>query len=285
MDRSFVPPARAGGLGGGLRRVSPALAAALFLCFLGPNPTLAQEGPERDAGEPRATGRDSARVVGQVVSAVTGEPLGGASISLRGSRSGAISDSTGRFSLPSTPSGHDTLDVRYVGYESGFVEVYLEPARTTRLVLLLSPTTVRLAELEVEIPRRNPGAVMLEGFRRRMNRGMGTFFDREDIERRNPRSTSDLLRGVQGLRVAPHQGIGRTQVTVGRSGTTCRPEIFVDGLHLAGASVDDVIVPDLGGVEVYPGPALVPARFAAMAPTQCGAIIIWTRRGQAPDQP
>lgn len=64
----------------------------------------------------------------------------------------------------------------------------------------------------------------------------------------------------------------------------CSPEIFVDGLHLEGASVDDVIVPDLGGVEVYSGPTRIPAQFSTLAPTNCGAIVIWTRRGD-PNRP
>jgi hypothetical protein len=256
------------------------LAAGLALLLLGPCAAPAQEGPPGEEG--REAAPDSARVVGQVVSDLTGEPISGAAVSMRGSRAEDMSDSTGHFALPPTEAGTDTLDVRYLGYESGFIELHLQPDRTTRLVLLLSPEAVQLAELEVVVsPSRSPGDAMTEGFRRRRNRGMGTFFDRQEIERRNPRYTSDLLRSVRGIRVGP-QRMGRTSVTLARSGRACRPEIFVDGLHLQGASVDDVIVPDLEGVEVYPGPSLVPARFSAMAPTQCGAIIIWTRRGESP---
>jgi hypothetical protein len=262
------------------RALGISCAAGLALLLLTPGAALAQEDPQDEKG--RNATPDSARVVGQVVSDLTGEPISGAAVSLRGSRAEDMSDSTGRFVLPPTRAGTDTLDVRYLGYESGFIEVHLRPDRTTRLVLLLSPDAVQLAELEVVVSRpRSPGDAMTEGFRRRKERGMGTFFDREDIERRNPRYTSDLLRSVRGIRVGP-QRVGRTSVTLARSGRTCRPEIFVDGLHLRGASVDDVIVPDLEGVEVYPGPSLVPARFSAMAPTQCGAIIIWTRRGESP---
>lgn len=256
------------------------LAAGLALLLLAPSAAPAQEHPPGEEGQDARP--DSARVVGQVVSDLTGGPISGAAVSLRGSRAEDMSDSTGHFVLPPTEAGTDTLDVQYPGYESGFIEVHLQPDRTTRLVLLLSPEAVQLAELEVVVPpSRSPGDAMTEGFRRRMERGMGTFFDREDIERRNPRYTSDLLRSVRGIRVGP-QRLGRTSVTLARSGRACRPEIFVDGLHLQGASVDDVIVPDLEGVEVYPGPSLVPARFSAMAPTQCGAIIVWTRRGESP---
>lgn len=258
------------------------LAAALGFLLLAPSPGLGQDETEEEA---EAATSDSARVVGQVISELTGEPISAAGVTLRGSRVGAFTESDGQFALPTAAAGIDTLEVRYVGYEPGFVELDLRAGHTTRLVLLLSPDAVSLAELEVTVNRGpGPGAAMTEGFRHRMARGIGTFFTREDIERRNPRHTSDLLRTVPGVRIGA-QRVGRTSVVMSRGALGgCSPEIFVDGLHLQGASVDDVIVPDLGGVEVYSGPTRIPPRFSTLAPTNCGAVVIWTRRGD-PNRP
>lgn len=266
------------------RRVRPpivALGAALLLATSGG--LAAQE--ERAEGPGTAERLESARLVGQVVSAVTGEGLAGAALSLQRSRRGAVTDSAGRFSIPEAIAGEDTLEVRYVGYETGSTSIYLEPDATTRVVLLLSPNVVEVADLEVEI-ERGEFRLGLREFERRKAKGIGHFVTREQIERQEARQTSDVLRRVPGLRVGPSHAGGRTEVTLGRGALPCRPVIFVDGLHLAGASVDDVTVPDLGGIEVYTGAGQIPAQYASMAPSACGAILIWTRRGRRPgDEP
>ena len=232
------------------------------------------------AGDPEAEPRP-ARLVGQIVSEVTGEPLVGATVALRRARRGAVTDSSGNFSVPEAIAGEDTLEVRYVGYEGGSTPLLLEPDVTTRVVLLLSPNVVRVAELEVEIERGDFRLGVRE-FERRRAKGIGEFVTREEIERQNPRRTSDVLRRVPGLRVGAGDAGRPADITLGRDAFPCRPAIFVDGLPMAHFSVDDVTVPDLGGVEVYTGAGQIPARYASMAPSACGAILIWTRRGSRP---
>lgn len=242
--------------------------------------------PSALAAQEPAEEMDRARLVGRVVSSITGEPIGNAAVSLRRGRAGAVTDSTGRFAIPAAIAGEDTVEVRYVGYETSSVPLTLEPGVTTRVVLLLSPTVVRVAELEVQV-ERGEFRINLREFERRKNKGIGHFITREQIERQKPRETSDLLRRVPGLRVGPSDtGTGsRTEITVARDAMHCTPAIFVDGLYLPNADVDDIIVPDLGGIEVYTGPGQVPVRFASMASSACGAILIWTRRGTRPGDP
>ncbi len=226
-------------------------------------------------------GPQPARLVGQIVSEVTGEPLVGATVALRRARRGALADSSGHFSIPEALAGEDTLEVRYVGYEPGFTPIDLEANVTTRVVLLLAPHVVRIAELEVQI-ERGEFRLGLREFERRRARGIGEFVTLEQIERQNPNRTSDVLRRVPGLRVGPSNSGGRPQITMGRDAIGCHPAIFVDGLHLAGSSVDDVTVPDLGAIEVYPAASQIPPKYATLAPGACGAILIWTRRGTRP---
>jgi hypothetical protein len=234
----------------------------------------------QEPATPEPAALDTAQLIGQVVSAIDGKPIGGAVVSLLRSRTGAISDSSGNFNIPMTIAGTDTLEVRYVGYESGTVELYLEPKRVTRVVLLLSPTTVRVADLNVEIERSDVPA-LYAGFNRRKNKGIGHFITPEEIARRRPRYTSDMLRSVPGLAVGATRG-GRAQVTVTRELIPCEPVVFIDGLYVPSMPVDDILAPDLGAIEVYVGPSQVPAQFASLAPSSCGAILVWTRRGRAP---
>jgi len=251
-----------------------------LLLALSPSPTRAQEtgADDADAAQQLAT------LIGQVVSEVTGEPLGGATVALRRARRGALADSAGNFSIPQALAGEDTLEVRYVGYEGGSTPITLEPEVTTRVVLLLAPNVVRVAELVVEI-ERGEFRLGLREFERRRAKGIGEFVTREEIERQNPRETSDVLRRIPGLRVGPSNAGGRTEITLGRDAFPCRPAIFVDGLHMAHFSVDDIIVPDLGAIEVYTGAGEIPAQYASMAPSACGAVLIWTRRGKRPGDP
>lgn len=229
---------------------------------------------------PEPPALDTAQLIGQVVSAIDGQAIPGAVVSLLGSGMGAISDSSGNFRIPLTIAGTDTLEVRFVGYESGTVEVYLEPNRVTRLVLLLSPTTVRVAELNVEI-ERSETPNLYTGFYRRKNKGIGHFITPEQIARRQPRYTTDMLRSVPGLAVGASRG-GRARVTVTRELIPCEPVVFIDGLYVPSMPVDDILANDLGAIEVYTGPSQVPAQYANLAPTSCGAILVWTRRGPAP---
>lgn len=263
-------------------RPLPALRATLSfgLLIALSTPTVAQE---TGADEPDAA-RQPAMLIGQVISEVTGEPLAGATVALRRARRGALADSAGNFSIPQALAGEDTLEVRYVGYEGGSTPITLEPEVTTRVVLLLAPNVVRVAELEVQI-ERGEFRLGLREFERRRAKGIGEFVTREQIERQEPRRTSDVLRRIPGLRVGPSDAGRRTEITLSRDAFPCRPAMFVDGLHMAGFSVDDIAVPDLGAIEVYAGAGEIPAQYASMAPSACGAILIWTRRGKRPGDP
>lgn len=261
------------------RRWSPWLAALLLI--VSPSPSAAQEA-DGAAGE-AAAALDTARLVGQVVSAMTGEPLAGAVVSLKRTGLGAVTDSAGNFAVGRTVAGQDTVQVRYLGFETSSTPLFLEPERTTRVVLLLSPSVVRLADIRVEVEASERLGVMAD-FERRRKKGIGHFFGREEIEERDPRYTSDLLRHVPGVRVGPYRPEG-TEIIMGRDAAMkCAPVIFLDGLYMKGLRIDDIPATTLGAVEVYRGASEVPVQFAQMAPTACGAILIWTRQGKRPGE-
>ena len=252
------------------------LSLAVFMLSPGMSFRVAAQEP----ATPEPVALDTARLIGQVVSAIDGRAIGGAVVWLFRSGMGAISDSSGNFNIPETIAGTDTLEVRFLGYESGTVELYLEPDRVTRVVLLLSPTTVRVAELNVEIERSETPA-LYAGFYRRKKKGIGHFITPEEIARRQPRYTTDMLRRVPGLAVGATIA-GRARVTVTRELIPCEPVIFIDGLYVPRMPVDDILATDLGAIEVYLGPAQVPAQYANLASGACGAILVWSRRGRAP---
>lgn len=258
-----------------------ALATTALATAAGP---LAGVAPLRGQAEEEAASSSTdsrpgefAVLAGRVLSATTAEPIEGAVVSLRRARVGAITDAAGEFRIPRAVAGEDTVAVRYLGEEVSAVTLGLEPGATTRVVFLLSPDAIRLADLEVTVEREATG--ILSGFERRREKGIGHFIGPEEIEERSPRHTSDLLRRIPGVRVGPSRTGGRAYVTLGRTGRRCVPVVFLDGIHARGMEVDEVPTTNLEALEIYRGPAEIPAEFANQAPAACGAILVWTRRG------
>ncbi len=155
------------------------------------------------------------------------------------------------------------------------------------------------------------------GFYERQKTDFGHFITRDEIERRAPRRVTDLLSAVPGVRLIPSSG-GLSRSSVGLRGSIlsqggpCHPRVFVDGLlvilgdaRVRGTDVygfpeqeteanaaadpaerseialDDFVEPnDVEAVEVYRRASEVPVQFGGMSTaTQCGVIVIWTRRG------
>lgn len=116
----------------------------------------------------------------------------------------------------------------------------------------------------------------------RSRRGVGGYFLlAEAIDRSMAREVSWVIRQhVPGVRILG----GEIYVARGRD---CPPDVYLDGARqgeLAGAMetarafIDQVDLASIEGVEVYRGPASLPAGFGGTT-GQCGVIAIWTRRG------
>jgi outer membrane cobalamin receptor len=136
----------------------------------------------------------------------------------------------------------------------------------------MSVSPIQLEALVVVSERRD--SWFLEDFQQRRETRSGSFFDREDIEQRQPMNTSDLFRMVPGARVLPSGPFGQTVRLRGG----CEPALWVDGLPLRTVEgMDDILsAMDLEALEVYHGVNL-PVQFGS---NPCGAIVAWTRRGE-----
>lgn len=227
--------------------------------------------------ETRPAASDStANFVGKVASAVTGKPISGARVSIPEIQYGAITDEEGNFRIEEVPPGLYDVRVHYLGYSTNQRPVQLRPGRLTDATFLLERDVLTVADIKVEIKETNRIDPMSR-FKRRMKRGFGEFITREEIEKRSPDNTSDLLRTVPGVTVGPVQ-YGRARVTMRGAGQRCRPVIIVDGVKTRDYPVDNLEPNMVQGIEVYTRSSSMPARFNVTGAT-CGVVVIHTRSG------
>jgi hypothetical protein len=143
-------------------------------------------------------------------------------------------------------------------------------------------------------------------FDERVNKWPGaTFLTRTDIDRRHPNRVTDLFRGMPNIRIADSNGVkllestrapkislaGPTNRSVGGGRNTPRHEggwvpcilrIGVDGMIREwGFDLNSLVPEDIHGVEVFPGPSSIPAKYGGLkTDVSCGLVMIWTRAGE-----
>jgi hypothetical protein len=219
--------------------------------------------------------QQSARVSGTVRD-TSGHPIAMVRLSTGGAH--ALTDSAGRFSLGGLTSGANALVVRRLGFQ---------PLDTTLTLLTGRSDTVAfvLALLPQDLPgiTTNMDAILrdrLPDFYRHRTAGGGFFFDRRDIDAKQPQYLSDLLRSLPGTRVMMDR-TGRGTLRMNRSSSgprDCPPDVWLDGVRAEGLNVDDVGIHDVEAVELYRGPAGLPPEFNdRLGRPNCGAVVIWTR--------
>jgi hypothetical protein len=98
-----------------------------------------------------------------------------------------------------------------------------------------------------------------------------------------------LLRRVSSIKIADSLGVlmavsRRMQKPIIRNKepdlANCPLQVAVDGqLKEWGYAVNTIAPSEIHGIEIYPGPATIPAEYASMRrDANCGLILIWTRR-------
>ena len=219
------------------------------------------------------------RLTGRVADAV-GAAIVKAEILVTNTAFRAETGTDGRFELTGLPAGPVEVIVRRLGFSPAKIPLQLDSGELRDIRVLLSPVAMMMDSIAVtaEAPAVEKA---YGGFEMRKSRGFGTFITREQIEKKNPRVTTDLFRTVSGVKLLRENGTPTVVST--RLGTLayCPVRYFIDGTSypLYGQSIDTMIhVVDIGAIEVYPGGATVPPQFGGRE-SACGVIAIWTRQG------
>lgn len=108
-----------------------------------------------------------------------------------------------------------------------------------------------------------------------------TVIDRAEIDRLQPASLPDLLRGTPGLSIASNGGLGKATSLFLRGSESDHVLVLVDGIKLGsatsgGASIQDIPVDQVERIEIVRGP------FSSLYGSEAigGVIQIFTRRPQ-----
>jgi hypothetical protein len=217
-------------------------------------------------------------VVGRVQSP-EGTPIADARVEVRGTGVATQTTESGSFELTGAPLGTRVLEVAALGFLLRRPIVDVRPSAPARIELTLTPAPQVLPAIGVVAKRGKASS-----FEQRRNHAAGYFLTADDLERRGVRRFEQLFYAVPGFRVVP-VGIGGSAVYSNRSsslfGEPCSPEIYVNGwrwpVSLASGEPVGIWVEDIAAVEIYSGPASVPAEFGG-GQSRCGAIVVWERR-------
>jgi len=230
-----------------------------------------------------AEGQNTAalRLQGKVVTQ-TESPLPEVEVTILGLSRTALSDSAGRFDFGAVPSGDYVVRVRRIGFRGQHFSAHLEASRTKEVLIVMEAGAYELPDIQVTAHSLKPIEYgythKYDDFFRHRRVGLGFFKTRQQFERLNPLRTADILRGIPRVRVRYH-AFGDPEVWI----EGCRRlAVWIDGsLQYPGGDVYDdrlerVHPSRVEMLEVYRGPAEMPAEAAAFANNDC-AIMIWTR--------
>lgn len=253
-----------------------ALLAAAVLVSAAPRAAGAQ-----GAGE--ETAPDSTAVLyGEARFAASGEAVEGVEVRIGEDGPTAVTGPDGGFRLEDLRPGTHTLTVRYLGDRSAGTEVRLEPGAREEVVLEVYEKVVRGDRLRVTVERPEHRSAKMQGFDRRREKGAGTFVTEEEIRRHGGIRLADVFRNQIGIDVERCAGRGSAAADCFRlesSHRSCQPAVYLDGALVSTPGrpsvLADVPVEWVAGIEIYSGPASVPAEFRTGQ--GCGAVLLWTR--------
>ena len=230
-------------------------------------PAVLVSGEEREVRLRILSSVPSGRLIGRLVDRETGRPVATAAVSVVGRPAESASDRQGLFRLTGVPVGRHELRVRRLGYAPLRHVVDVTSGRTTELEVGLVREPVELEPLVVSTTRSR--RLEIKGFYERKHwgelLGLGAFYTAEDIERRNPLRISHMIEELPSIRRGLHNA---------RAG--CRLSVYLDNIRV-GSDLDAFVLPiEVAGVEVYKGPASLPAEFGG-SDSRCGVVAVWTK--------
>lgn len=217
--------------------------------------------------------------VSGVVTDSSGAGVFGAEVTIGESAYRVFTDEQGVFRVVGIPVGSAALSVRRMGFAPYTVPLLLTDAKPRvddlRVMLVALPTV--LTPVMVSSQRVNYTGRLAGYYQRLEKRSGGYFITRDQIDRENPRTLSQLLLHVPGI--TPSKGRAGAQ-GIRMRGRLCWPLVWIDGTPMPAGDVDlDAFAPQsIQGIELYLGATTAPSRFIlGRVDNSCGTIVLWSR--------
>jgi hypothetical protein len=226
----------------------------------------------------------------------TGRPLPSVEVLIEDARRQTVTNDEGRYLLEAPP-GIRVVLFRRVGYHPVRMRVTIGKRDTVQLdATLVRQSIQELPEVGVNVqPLPVPGSVMA-AFEDRRKLGIGTFIDSTELRRFEGRRLGDVLRGRTSLRIIPfQQTVGLIEYRAASptakddDGNPCWSSVFLDGVPIYRARSVSMRPPDLNrdfdvaslmAIEYYRSASQVPMEFGTGRDSDCGVLVLWTRRGR-----
>lgn len=214
-----------------------------------------------------------------IVRESSGAGIEGATVEIRGGT--ARTDTKGAFRLFTTESDTLTINIKRPGYAPIEALISARNRQWDTVVVELDRLSQRLPGVTVEEERNRRALGGLRDFDERKAKGNGLFITRADITTRNTLRLSDVLqtrRGINLVKIGTNRYGVRFVHYTGSRGTTCIPDMWVDGQRARGMEIDDIVATTVEAMELYESFAAVPAEYSHSSnAVPCGTIIVWTR--------
>lgn len=205
-----------------------------------------------------------------IVKDANGEPIIGASVKIKGSQTGSITDLDGRFKINAVGGGKVILEISYIGYATQDVEA--TPGKEVNV--LLQEDNQMLEEVVV---------VGYGTMRKKDLTGSVIQIRPDKLANEAPKTIQDVMRGTPGLNVgydASAKGGGSLQVRGQRSvytdGGHNDPLIILDGMQFYG-ELSEINPQDIAQIDVLKD-ASAAAVYGAKGAN--GVIAITTKKGK-----
>jgi len=206
-----------------------------------------------------------------------GVPLTGVTVTVNGAQATATTDERGRFRLSGIADGPAELRARRLGFAPVEHTVQIASKRSADgIELRMTPLPAMLSPVLVSSKTPEYRGRLAGYYQRLERRSAGYFISRDEIDRKNHRALSQLLRNVPGLAAIRLRSGGSVRMR----GRTCRPLVWIDGVAMPAGEVDLDAFPTstIHGIEVYPGSTGVPQEFSrGGGGSACGTIALWSR--------
>lgn len=211
--------------------------------------------------------QQKSKVTGVVISEEDGEPIVGASILVKGTAVGAITDLDGRFSLPEIPAGAKMLQISFIGMKTQ--EVAIAPV----MKVILKSDSQMIDEVMV---------VAYGTSKKSSFTGSASLVKSEKLEGRPVTGvTSALVGAVAGVQVSTANGQPGSEPTIyirglGSYGASNTPLIVLDGMPYDN-SISSINPTDIESLTVLKD-AASSALYGSRAAN--GVILITTKKGR-----